>query len=314
LARARWVDQKMSEALPISYYHVVFTIPHELNSIVLHNKRPFYNLMFKAVSETLMDLGKDQKFLGGLIGCIAILHTWGQNLMYHPHIHCIIPAGALGIEEDTWIKGRDTFLFPVAVMQKLFRGKCMDFFLKAVENGTINPLSLSTSQVPSFEALKNTLYSKKWVVHVKEPFTEPKNLFKYIARYTHRIAISNHRILKVDNDQVTFSYKDYADQGKKKTMTVTAMEFIRRFMLHILPHGFMRIRQYGFLSNVIKKKKLALVRKLIPFKKTTIDKNKSGQDIVFPDPFACPECKKGVLKKYREVAAIKHYETKVVNN
>lgn len=315
MTRAHWVEQRMKEALPVPYFHVVFTIPHQLNSIALRNKKPFYNLMFKAVSETLLTLARDPKRLGGEIGFIAVLHTWGQNLMDHPHIHCIVPAGAFNNKESSWKNCKNDFLFPVRVMQKLFRGKCMDYFLKAVNDGTIKPLFIATPEIPSFKALVNQLYSKNWVVYIKEPFTSPQNLFKYIARYIHRIAISNKRILKVENGNVTFSYKDYADNSTIKTMTITAVEFIRRFMLHILPKGFMRIRQYGFLSNATKKKQLPRIRMVLS--KTL---NRKIEPLVKKDnateynPFLCPHCKKGTLVKHCEVKPVKYAEAKVVND
>ena len=318
IARSQWVDQKMGEALPLHYFHVVFTIPHQLNSIALHNKKAFYQLMFKAVSETLITLGREAKYLGGQIGCLSILHTWGQNLMDHPHIHCIIPAGALNNKENTWIKGKNDFLFPITVMQKLFRGKCMDFFLKAVEEGAIKPLYINSPNAPSFEALEDLLYAKKWVVYVKESFKSPKNLLKYIARYTHGIAISNQRILKVENGIVTFAYKAYADNGKRKTMSIKAVEFIRRLMLHILPKGFMRIRQYGFLSNKVKKNKLNLIRKLLKdtgeIINTSNDTSKWKENTVVQSIFECPACKKGTLRKYREITAKKSVQKMMVNH
>ena len=318
MARAQWVEQRMSEVLPVTYYHVVFTIPHQLNSIALRNKKQFYQLMFKAASETLIALGNDPKYLGGQIGFITVLHTWGQNLMDHPHIHCIVPHGALNAKENTWKTGKGKFLFPVAVMQKLYRGKCMDYFLKAVDDGTIKPLFTATPQLPSFKALVDKLYAIKWVVYIKEPFTSPQNLIKYIARYIHRIAISNKRILKIENGSVTFSYKDYSDNNKIKTMTITAVEFIRRFMLHILPEGFMRIRQYGFLSNAAKKKKLTRIRELIqemPDSKTETHNDKENIEDTAPyRPFECPLCKKGTLVKYKEVTAIRYVETRAVND
>jgi hypothetical protein len=341
MARAHWVDQRMKDVLPAPYFHVVFTIPHQLNGIVLRNKKPFYSLMFKAASETLLTLARDPKRLGGEIGFITALHTWGQNLMDHPHIHCIVPGGAFHDKENAWKHCKNNFLFPVAVMQKLFRGKCMDYFLKAVKNGTINPLFTATPDLADFAALVEKLYAIKWVVYVKKPFTSPQNLVKYLARYTHRVAISNHRILKIQNDSVTFSYKDYKDHNnvlsggvvikpsaftqyypaacrrdnKKKTMTVSAVEFIRRFMLHILPEGFMRIRQYGFLSNKAKKKRLPRIREAI--QKTMHRKTEWLVEKVNPadyNPFLCPHCKKGTLKKFMEVEAIENVSKKVVND
>jgi hypothetical protein len=308
MARAQWVERRMEEALPVPYFHVVFTIPHQLNSIALRNKKTFYQLLFKAVFETLLTLAQDPKRLGGQIGFIAVLHTWGQNLMDHPHIHCIVPGGAFRVKENVWNNCKNNFLFPVPVMQKLFRAKCMDFFRKAIDNGTINPMFSVTPDLPTFSALIQKLYSIKWVVYVKKPFTSPENLIKYLSRYTHRVAIANHRIIHFENGQVTFSYKDYSDENKRKTMSVSAVEFIRRFMLHILPQGFMRIRQYGFLSNKVKKKLLPCVKravlKTIDFKMEMMgNKNNTVAD-VFNNSLLCPICNKGTLKKDREVDAV----------
>lgn len=318
IARAKWVEQRMQDVLPVPYFHVVFTIPHQLNGIVLRNKKPFYNLMFKAVSETLLSLAKDPKRLGGEIGFITVLHTWGQNLMDHPHIHCIVPGGALQDKENTWKNCKNNFLFPVPVMRKLFRGKCMDYFLKAVKNGSINPMFSVSPDYPTFAALVKKLYTIQWVVDVRKPFTSPLNLVKYLSRYTHRIAISNKRIQKLQNGQVTFSYKDYADHNKQKTMTVTAVEFIRRFMLHIFPEGFMRIRQYGFLSNRKKKKLLPRIREVIynlMDSKTEMHiKKVTTVDPVHNMEFKCPLCNKGTLIKYKEVAPIEKVFARVVND
>jgi len=318
MARAQWVTKRMQEVLPVPYFHVVFTIPHQLNGIALRNKKPFYQLMFKAVSQTLQSLARDPKRLGGEIGFIAVLHTWGQNLMDHPHIHCIVPGGAFQDKENTWKSCKNNFLFPVPVMQKLYRGKCMDYFLKAVKDGSINPLFSATPDYPTFDALVKMLYAKKWVVDVRKPFSSPQNLVKYLSRYTHRVAIANHRILACKNGNVTFSYKDYADNKKRKVMTVTAIEFIRRFMLHILPEGFMRIRQYGFLSNKAKKKLLPRIREVIYQKMDTkkeeymnkVDKSDAVRDMLFQ----CPHCNKGTLVKYKEIAAIDKTLAQVAND
>jgi hypothetical protein len=314
MARAQWVEKRMKEVLPVPYFHVVFTIPHQLNGIVLRNKRPFYNLLFTAVSETLLTLAKDRKRLGGEIGFIAVLHTWGQNIMDHPHIHCIIPGGAFQDTTNTWKSCKKDFLFPVAVIQKLFRGKCMDYFLKAVNKGNINPLFAATPDYPTFDALVKKLYTLPWVVNVRKPFTSPINLVKYLSRYTHRVAIANERIINFIKGQVTFSYKDYADNNTRKTMTVTAVEFIRRFMLHIFPDGFMRIRQYGFLSNKKKKKLLLRIRKaLYNTTERTMEKDApfaSVRDTVL----RCPFCNNGKLIKYKEVFAVEKGVTRVVND
>lgn len=308
LARARWVEMRMKEALPVHYFHVVFTIPHQLNPIVLRHKKIMYTILFKAVAETLVALGKDSRFLGGEIGFISILHTWGQNLLDHPHIHCIVPAGALDVKNNTWRTASKKFLFPVAVMRKIFRAKFMDYFRKAVSAGDVKPLFIASQELPSFDSVIDLLYTQKWVVYVKKPFTTPINLIKYSARYINRIAIANQRIIEVRNDQVTFLYKDYADNNQRKIMTISAVEFIRRFMLHIIPEGFMRIRQYGFLGNAAKKKRLPQIRQCI--EKTTGTKHvvkipEEVDNTINSDKSpACPFCKKGKLIKNREVAAV----------
>ena len=318
MVRAQWVEQRMQDVLPVPYFHVVFTVPHQLNGIALRNKKPFYHLMFKAVSETLLTLARDPKRLGGEIGFIAVLHTWGQNLMDHPHIHCIVPGGAFQDKENTWKNCKNNFLFPVPVMRKLFRGKCMDYFLKAVKNGSINPMFSATTDYPTFADLVKKLYTIQWVVDVRKPFTSPLNLVKYLSRYTHRVAISNKRILNLQNGHVTFSYKDYADHNKKKNMTVTAVEFIRRFMMHIFPEGFMRIRQYGFLSNRKKKKLLPRIREVIynmMESKTEMHiKKVTTLDTVRDMEFHCPLCNKGTLIKYKEVAPVEKVFARVVND
>jgi len=315
MARAQWVDQRMKEVLPVPYFHVVFTIPHQLNGIVLRNKKQFYQIMFKAVSETLLSLAQDKKRLGGDIGFITVLHTWGQNLMDHPHIHVIVPGGAFDEKENAWKPCKNNFLFPVSVMQKLFRGKCIDYFLKAVDDTTINPMFSATAEFPDFSALIQKLYAMKWVVHVKDPFTSPQNLFKYLARYTHRVAIANHRIINFQNGSVTFSYKDYNDHNKRKIMTISAIEFIRRFLLHILPDGFMRIRQYGFLANKTKKKIVPRIRDCIG--KTEMIKTKpivEKSTIDEYNPFLCPCCNKGTLKMFMEVARVQRVFAQAVND
>jgi len=315
MTRAKWVRRRMKDVLPVPYFHVVFTIPHQLNGIALRNKKPFYSLMFKAASETLLCLARDPHRFGGEIGFITAMHTWGQSLMDHPHIHCIVPGGAFNDKANTWKGCKNNFLFPVAVMQKLFRGKCMDYFLKAVDRGSIKPLFTATPDLAGFADLIKRLFAIQWVVYVKEPLTSPQNLIKYLARYTHRVAIANHRILNVHNGSVTFAYKDYADQNKQKTMTVTAVEFIRRFMLHIFPEGFMHIRQYGFLSNKRKKKLLPRIRESI--QKTTPRETEPLLEKVNPvdyNPFLCPHCNKGTLKRFMEVEAIENVFATAVND
>ncbi len=264
LARVKWVNQRIEELLPVPYFHAVFTLPCELNPFFLRNKKACYSLLFNMVKETLTALSADSKCLGARTGFILILHSWGQNLMDHPHIHCIIPGG--GIDEDGKWKGcRGKFLFPVRVMAALFRGKFMDAFKSGIKDKTIEfHGSLAEYEAPGkFKALVDDLYKKKWVVYVKEPFASPQAVVRYLGHYTHRIAISNNRILSIQDGKVSFLWKDYADHSKNKVMTLPIAEFIRRFLLHVVPHGFMRIRHYGILGNRCKAKMLEQCRKLL---------------------------------------------------
>jgi hypothetical protein len=259
LRSAFWAQKRMEEVLPTRYFHVVFTVPCQLNAYALRNQKTFYAILFKAVSETLLQLGRDDERLGGLIGAICVLHTWGQTLMDHPHIHCIVPGGGLVDARSRWEPSKKDFLFPVAVMRKMFRGKFMSYFREALKSGEISCLPV---QPQSIEPLITTLYTIPWVVYVKRPFASPRAVINYLSAYTHRVAISNSRIIKLEDGKVSFRYKDYADNKRAKTMTLTAVEFIRRFMMHVLPKGFMRIRYYGFFGNSVKKKLLPIISEL----------------------------------------------------
>ncbi|MCP3684115.1 MAG: IS91 family transposase [bacterium] len=309
-ARVQWVNNRIAELLPIAYFHVVFTIPHELNGFALRNKSAFYTIMFRAVKETLLELAADKKRLGAEIGFVTILHTWGQNLMDHPHIHCIVPAGGISPDKKKWLSSRKDFLFPFSVMAKLFKGKLLSYFKTAVQQKDILfHGSLQMYDTPRvFNDLIALLYKKRWVVYAKQPFATPENVVKYLGNYTHRIAISNNRIVSVDHGRVTFTYKDYKDESKRKQMTVSVVEFIRRFMLHVVPDGFVRIRYFGFLANRYRKEKLILCIKLLEklgYKVETNTKKKEWKDILEEltgtDPTLCPKCQKGHLVRKEEV-------------
>jgi len=311
LARAAWVEARMEDLLPVPYFHVVFTIPSELNPFALRNKEAFYPLMFKAVSETLLELAKDKKRLDAVMGFIAILHTWGQNLMDHPHIHCVVPGG--GLQGNRWIHCKKRFLFPIPVMRTLFRGKLMAYFKKAVRDGDIQfHGTLEQYKNPiAFKTLLDNLYTQDWVVYVKPPFAGPKAVLKYLGSYTHRIAISNSRIISVKEGKVTFAWKDYADNNARKTMTLTLSEFIRRFLFHVVPKGFVRIRYYGFLGNRARKASITVCRKALGVRikpETSHQTEKpSWVDVCIKltgnDPTLCPMCETGHLKQIREIAA-----------
>jgi hypothetical protein len=253
----------MEDLLPVPYFHVVFTIPPSLNPFALRNKEAFYPLMFKAVSETLLELAKDKKRLDAVMGFIAILHTWGQNLMDHPHIHCVVPGG--GLQGTRWKHCSKKFLFPVPVLRALFRGKLMAYFKKAVSDGDIQfHGTLEQHKDPvAFQSLLDNLYAQDWVVYIKSPFAGPKAVLKYLGSYTHRIAISNNRIISVQDGKVTFAWKDYADNNAGKIMTLTLSEFIRRFLFHVVPKGFVRIRHFGFLGNRTRNTSIAACRKAL---------------------------------------------------
>lgn len=281
ISKERWLDARKDELLPVKYFHAVFTVPDNLNPLIYRNKRLMYNLIFKASSETVQDLSKDPKYLGGQIGITAILHTWGQNLMYHPHIHMIIPAGAL-TDANQWQKSKDKFFIPVKVLSKKFRGKLLYYIRenrhKLKFTGDLDYLNGDQH----FQSWMDTLYEKNWIVYCKKPFKSCSHVIEYLGRYTHRVAISNNRILKLEQNMVTFKWRDYKDQSKQKEMTISAIEFMRRFLNHILPTGFTKIRHYGFLGNRNKNTKLRLCQKLTGGKlKPLVKKRLSAAEIIF---------------------------------
>jgi hypothetical protein len=251
LAKAKWLEKQTSELLPVGYFHLVFTLPHEFNRLILANKKIGLSLLFKAVSETLLEFGQTR--LNGTLGIIAVLHTWDQTLKDHFHLHCLVPAGALSFDQSRWISARKSFLFSVKAMSRVFRGKFLALLKQSIDRGKIAP-----ANNPIQVSRKNN-----WVVYAKKPFGSPRTVLDYLGRYTHRVALSNDRILAVHHGQVTLSYRDRKDGDRKKTILLDAQEFIRRFLLHVLPDGFMRIRHFGFLANRSKKQSLARCRKLL---------------------------------------------------
>lgn len=318
-ARVQWVDNRVKELLPVPYFHVVFTVPSELNRFALRNKSVFYNILFRAAAETLHTLAEREKYLGATIGFIAVLHTWGQNLMDHPHLHCVVPAGGLNDDMTQWkTTPKASFLFPVKVVSKLFRGKFMEMFRRAVEKGEIvfhGTLRSFETDPKSFGRIIDSLYKKEWVVYAKPPFAGPKAVLKYLGRYTHRIAISNSRIKEINDETVSFTWKDYADGNREKTMTLSHYEFIRRFLMHVLPTGFVRIRYFGFLGQAVKKKKLQLCRMLLGVQGEEQDETSADENVCstvigdLPEnnrKWHCPVCKKGRLVHYREIPRSHH--------
>jgi len=257
LTQAAWIDKRMAHVLPTHYFHVVFTLPHELGALVLWNRRPIFDLLFSAAARTLLELGQDKQRLGAQLGVTAVLHTWTRELRFHPHVHCIVTGGGLAPQGDRWISSRQKYLFPVRVLSALFRGKFLDGLACAYERGELDleGACAELANPDAFARLKDTLYRKNWVVYAKRPFAGPEQVFKYLGQYTHRVGISNHRLVSFDERGVCFRTKN----GKR--VTVAPTEFIRRFLLHVLPNGFVKIRHYGLLASSNVHTKLAEARR-----------------------------------------------------
>jgi hypothetical protein len=298
-AAAEWMQDREAELLPVEYFHLVFTLPAILNPIALQNPRVVYGLLFRAAAETLRQVAADPDRLGAEIGFLAILHTWGQNLQHHPHVHCVVPGGGLSPDASRWIACRPGFFLPVRVLSRVFRGKFLSLLRTAFDRGRLafhgnlgHPADPAEFQRRLAESART-----EWVVHAKPPFGGPRQVLKYLARYTHRVAISNNRLVATEGDQVSFRWKDYAHGGKQKVMTLKAVEFIRRFLLHVLPAGFMRIRHYGFLANRVCRGKLELCRTLLaaitpPVAAAPVpEPNKAVERR--PEAHTCPACGEG---------------------
>ena len=263
-AREKWLEQRQGELLPIEYFHVVFTLPESIATIAFYNKEAVYDLLFRATAETLLTIARDPNRLGVELGFFAVLHTWGQNLHFHPHLHCVVPGGGLSMDHDRWIQGRRRFLLPVKVLSRFFRRVFLHALEKAHAAGQLQFYGeLESLRDPqAFARYLAPLRQCEWVVYAKAPFGGPQHVLQYLGRYTHRVAISNRRLLALEQGQVSFQWKDYRD-GQQKVMTVAAEEFIRRFMQHALPSGLQRIRYYGFLANCHRAAKLDLCRRLL---------------------------------------------------
>lgn len=299
----------MTDLLPTSYYHVVFTLPHELNTLIMAHRSCLFKLLFQASSHTLLTLAKDEKHLGAEIGITSILHTWGQDLSFHPHVHCIVSGG--GIKDGTWVpekRKNNKFLFPKTMMRKVFKGFFMEHLRK------LHKTKLISMEESSFGQLIKTIGYKKWNVYAKAPFGGPQQVVEYLGRYTHKVAITRHRILNISGSTITFRYKDYADANKTKEMTLTQPEFLRRFEQHILPKGFVKIRNYGFLKNHNKHARLNELRvKMnlppappkvrIPVQQRMLEKY--GTDIS-----RCPKCEKGTMVLMETIRPYDDYRIK----
>jgi hypothetical protein len=264
-ARAQWLEERSAELLPVPYFHVVFTLPEALGPVALQNKRLVYGTLFRAAAETLLQIAADPQHLGADIGFLAVLHTWGQNLHLHPHVHCVVPGGGLSPEGTRWVACRPGFFLPVRVLSRLYRGKFLAFLQEAFEQRQLgfHGQQQGLADPAAFQNWLASLRQTDWVVYAKRPFGGPEQVLKYLARYTHRVAIANHRLVQMEDGKVSFHWKDYADGSQQKTMALDAVEFIRRFLLHVLPSGFVRIRHYGLLANRHREEKVALCRTLL---------------------------------------------------
>jgi hypothetical protein len=305
-ARTAWLEARMAELLPVPYFHVVFTIPDLLAPLALQNKRLFYDLLFRSASESLSQAAANPKNLGARIGFLAVLHTWGQNLHHHPHIHCVVPAGGLSADSSRWISTGGRFFLPVKVLSRLLRGKMLDYLKRAYRSGKLcfhGKLEPLAGDPDIFAALINTAYAKDWVVYAKPPFAGPAQVLRYLGRYTHRVAISNHRILAFDDGAVSFRWKDYKHAGRWRTMNLEGREFIRRFLLHVLPKGYVRIRSYGILSNRCKAQSLSICRRLLGQTTNPPDRLDDTDDAIAnpPDYFVCPKCRRGHMVAVRVI-------------
>ena len=300
LEKARWLNQRQAELLPVGHFHLVFTLPHELNPLILANKKTLLHLLFQAVSQTLLDFGRTH--LAGQLGFLAVLHTWDQTLGPHFHLHCLIPGGALSFDHSHWIAARDNFLFHVQALSRVFRGKFLEGLQQALTEGRLQfPGQTASLATPGgFSSLIQSLHKKDWNVYAKKPFASPEKVLDYLGRYTHRVAISNHRLLSAQTGQVTFAYRDRKQGNALKSITLAAEEFIRRFLLHLLPNGFMRIRHFGFLANRSKKQNLSCCRRLLgwapppahPAPKSALELMRELTGVDFS---RCPHCHRGTL-------------------
>ncbi len=310
-ARTRWVEKRTEELLPCPYFHVVFTLPAELRALILRNKEVSYNILFRAASETLKKVARNSDNLGVEIGLIGVLHTWSQTLVDHPHIHCIVPGGGLSEDKTRWVSCQENYLLPVEVLSQVFRGKILESFEKAFDEGKLKFMGQIEylSHFASFKDLLIKCAGKEFNVHTEKPFAGPEAVLNYLGQYTHRIAISNYRLIKLEEENVHFKYRDPDDPKKKKMMILPVKEFMRRFLLHVLPKGFVRIRHFGLLGSRSKKLKINIIRKLLGIKeqvkeKLEVDWKELVKRIFGLNVDQCPKCRKGILRKVCSFASL----------
>jgi hypothetical protein len=304
LEKERWLEAREKDLLPTAYFHVVFTLPEALRPLAQRNQKVVYSLLFKAVSETLTELARDSKHLGAEIGFMATLHTWSQTLIDHPHLHCLVTGGGLSLDGKRWIASKKDFFIPVSVLSCLFRGKFLDGLKREYEAGELRfPGQIEElKEASAFKRFLTNLYHQAWVVYCKRPLKHPEKVVDYLGRYTHRVALSNDRLVKLEGNNVTFRWRDSADNNKIKWLTLEAFEFIRRFLLHVLPEQFVKIRYYGILSHRNRKMKLLRCKKLMGVaasEEAEQASKESSQDLLTRitgiDLRVCPYCGKGKM-------------------
>src|SRR5437763_716405 len=291
-ARDRWIEARREELLPKRYIHVVFTLPRHLAPLVLQNKKLIYDLLFRTSAETLLEVARDPQHLGAEIGFFSVLHTWSQKLDIHPHVHCVVPAGGLSLDHTHWVPASERFFLPCEVLRKVFRGKFVDALKQAFRNGQLRfhgDLTL-LAQPKIFAAWLRPLYRTDWIVYLKPPFGGPQFVLQYLGRYTHRVAISNHRLVSFIDGQVTFRWRDSAHHNQQKLKTLSVDKFLRRFLLHILPKGFVRIRHFGFLANRRRTKLLPLCSQLLGSRPQPQAEHHASSTEEAPGLYRCPNC------------------------
>ena len=300
LARAEWIQRRQAELLNCEYFHVVFTLPQEIAAIAYQNKQVVYSILFRATAETLRTIAADPKHLGAEIGFFSVLHSWGSNLLHHPHLHCVVPGGGLSADSTHWISCKPGFFLPVRVLSRLFRRLFLEYLQNAFDAGKLQFFAglEKLRDCGEFGRYLAPLQKAEWVVYAKRPFAGPQQVLDYVGRYTHRVAISNHRLLDIADGQVRFQWKDYRHPGQQKTMTLSAEEFIRRFLLHALPDGFQRIRYYGLLGNRYRHEKLARCRELLgmaaPVEAPPLGNNQDQHERLTGSSLReCPLCHRG---------------------
>jgi hypothetical protein len=303
LARAQWLEDRQAELLDVPYFHVVFTVPDQIATIAFQNQTVVYNILFRAASETLRTIAADPDHLGAEIGFLAVLHTWGQNLLHHPHIHCLVPGGGIAPDGQSWVACRPGFFLPVTVLSRLFRGLFLHDLQRAFTAGELNFFSAHRHlyEPAAFRRYLAPTWDTDWVVYAKRPFAGPAQVLDYVGRYTHRVAISNNRLVSLAGGKVSFRWKDYRDGNRQKTMTLDGGEFIRRFLIHVLPDGFHRIRYYGFLGNCHRASKLAQCRELLgmapplPATGPSADYRDRFEALTGLSLRQCPHCHTGIM-------------------